>query len=89
MLVKNPLHRITKFNQITNHPYFSEFSFENLLSFNINPPFIPKIDEKKSDTKPMSYAHYIKTSLTEFKIPNGFTFDKKRVEESNKWYRTF
>lgn len=89
MLVKNPLQRATKFNQIKNHPYFADFNFENLLSFNIKPPHIPKIESKGSEAKPIAFAHYMKTGLTEYKLPNGFKLDKSQQVEYNNWYKNF
>lgn len=89
MLLKNPLQRMTKFSQIKNHPYFSDFNFENLLAFNFTPPHMPKIDHKDLDVKPITFAHYMKTSLIEYKIPTGFSFDKKQIAEFSSWYKNF
>jgi serine/threonine protein kinase len=89
MLLKNPLQRMTKYSQVKNHPYFCDFNFENLLTFNFIPPHIPKMENQASDAKPITFAHYMKNSLVEYKLPSGFAFDKKQIAEFNIWYKNF
>jgi len=89
MVVKNPLQRLTKFSQVKNHPYFANFSFENLLSFNVEPPHIPKMDKPTDLSKSIAFAHYMKTTLQEYKLPTGFAFDKKLQTEYANWYKNF
>ncbi len=90
MLVKNPLQRATKFAQIKNSTYFSDFNFENLLTFNITPPFFPEVDNNiDKNSKPITFAHYIKTNLTEFKLPSDFKPDKKQINDFSNWFKNF
>lgn len=90
MLVKNPLQRTSKFSQIRNSPYFSNYNFEDLLAFNMTPPHIPKLDQAPiTDSKAVTFAHYMKNSLTEYKPPSNFTMDKKQQLEYANWYKNF
>jgi hypothetical protein len=53
MLNKNPMTRLYKTSQVKTHPWFTDFSWENLNSLNINPPIIPKVSkEDTSKIKP-------------------------------------
>jgi len=91
MLLKDPLRRLAKFAQIKNHPYFAKMKFEDLLVFNINPPYFPdltKINEN-NNVKPITYAHYMKGGLTEYKLPADFKPSKKQIIENTDWYKNF
>ena len=41
ILSKNLMQRVCNFDLLKTHNFFQDFDFEQLLSFNINPPFIP------------------------------------------------
>ena len=43
MLEKNPLNRITTIDSIKKHIWFNGFNWEELISLNMNPPYLPKI----------------------------------------------
>ena len=42
MLEKNPLNRLAKFDAIRKQLWFNGFDWEELISLNMNPPYIPK-----------------------------------------------
>ena len=60
MLSKNQTQRFCKLEQIQSHIWFKEFSWDDLISLNMKPAFIPNIEnnEDKCETKP--YLDYIK-----------------------------
>jgi hypothetical protein len=61
MLTKNPLSRLCKLAQIKSHSWFVGFSWENLISLDIEVPYIPKITNKEIDeSKVMPFSNYIK-----------------------------
>ena len=43
MLEKNPLKRITTLDSVKKHIWFNGFNWEDLISLNMNPPYVPKI----------------------------------------------
>jgi hypothetical protein len=64
MLTKNPLSRLCKFSQIKSHTWFTGFTWENLISLDVEVPFVPKITNKEVDeSKVMPYSNYIKVKL--------------------------
>ena len=70
MLNKNQSQRFYKLEQIQSHIWFKDFSWEDLISLNMEPAYIPKIEsnENKCETKP--YPDYIK-SLKGWEHENG------------------
>jgi serine/threonine protein kinase len=47
MLAKNPLCRLTKLSNIKANAWFSGFSWENLLSLDMEAPYTPKVESKE------------------------------------------
>jgi hypothetical protein len=43
MLEKNPMKRLSKFEGITKHLWFNCFNWEELISLNMKPPYVPFI----------------------------------------------
>jgi hypothetical protein len=61
MLAKNPLTRLCKISHIKANPWFSGFSWENLISLDIPVPYTPKFESKDNEeTKLMPYLTRIK-----------------------------
>ena len=89
MLSKNQTQRFYKLEQIQSHIWFKDFSWDDLISLNLEPAFIPKIDinENKCETKP--YLDYIKT-LKDWEPENGQQkISKKNREEFEEWFKKF
>ena len=61
MLNKNQSQRFSKLEQIQSHIWFKDFSWDDLISLNLKPAYLPKLEnnEDKCETKP--YADYINT----------------------------
>lgn len=90
MLVKNPLQRMTKYAQIKNSSYFSDYNFENLITFNTTPPYFPELDVSGDKAiKAITFAHYMKSNLSEYKLPKDFKPDKKQITEFTNWFKNF
>ena len=47
MLEKNPMKRLTKFDEIKKHIWFKEFNWEELITLNMKAPYVPKIKKDK------------------------------------------
>ena len=59
MLNKNPIQRLYKLSLIKNHPWFNSFKWDDLITMNLEPPYIPKI-AKENLTSSKSYLNYVK-----------------------------
>ena len=87
MLSKNQTQRFSKLEQIQSHIWFKDFSWDDLISLNLEPAYLPKIDinEDKCETKP--YLDYIK-SLKDWEPENGQQkLSKKNIAEYEEWYK--
>lgn len=60
MLNKNHLSRYTKLGQISSHIWFQNFNWDDLISMNMEPAFIPSIPEIKPPSKPIEYTEIAK-----------------------------
>ena len=61
MLNKNKEIRYSKFEQISGHFWFKDFDWDALISLDIVPEYLPKIDEKDDKIySKKSYIDYIK-----------------------------
>ena len=57
MLEKNPLNRITTIDSVKKHIWFNGFNWEELISLNMNPPYLPKIKPLPSINIPNHDKH--------------------------------
>ena len=89
MLNKNQAQRFSKLDQIQSHIWFKDFSWDDLISLNMEPAYIPKIEtnENKCETKP--YMDYIK-SLKDWEPESGQQkISKKNISEFEEWLKKF
>ena len=89
MLEKNQSKRLYKLDEISSHNWFRDFSFDDLISLNMKPAYIPKIEsnENKCETKP--YLDYIKT-LKDWEPENPQQkVSKKNISEFEEWLKKF
>jgi len=63
MLTKNPLSRLSKISHIKAHPWLQNFSWDNLISLDLQPPYIPKLKSKEDEYTSMPYVSYIKVKF--------------------------
>jgi hypothetical protein len=87
--MKSPLNRLFKLSQIKSHKWFDGFSWENLFSLDIEPPYIPTLS--KSDDKnisPVAFVNYIK-SIKEWNPIKPREIERKRQEEFDLWFKNF
>ena len=47
MLNKNHLSRYSKLGQINSHIWFQNFNWDDLISMNMKPAFMPKLKKKR------------------------------------------
>ena len=89
MLNKNQAQRFCKLDQIQSHIWFKDFSWDDLISLNIKPAYLPTIEsnEEKCETKP--YLDYIK-SLKDWEPESGQQkLSKKNISEFEEWLKKF
>ena len=89
MLDKKLETRYCKFDQIAGHIYFKDFNWNELISLNMEPAYMPKIPniEYKYDPKP--FVDYVKT-LKDWEPPEGMKEPErlKRIK-FNEWLSKF
>ena len=89
MLNKNQVQRFCKLDQISSHIWFKDFSWDDLISLNMKPPYIPKVDNKETRCRPKPYLDYIK-SLKDWEPDNEQKkITKKNIAEFEEWFKNF
>ena len=89
MLTKNQLSRYSKFEQISSHIWFKDFNWDDLISLNMKPVYIPKIENNESKYERKPYLEYIK-SLKDWEVPeNQAKLSKKNIAEFDEWLKKF
>ena len=53
--------RYCKFEQISSHPWFKGFNWDNLISLDIKPTYFPKIESKIDEKEAQPYLNFINT----------------------------
>ena len=91
LLQRKPAHRLGLHGarEVKEHIWFKDFSWDDLISLNMKPAYIPKIEsnENKCETKP--YLDYIKT-LKDWEPENGQQkVSKKNISEFEEWLKKF
>ena len=86
ILSKNLMQRVCNFNLLKTHNFFQDFDFEQLLSFNINPPFIPKVNKnidaniiQECNEPILNYIQAQSNEKNEYKI--NINYSNKHEEE--------
>ena len=80
------MQRVCNFNLLKTHNFFQDFDFEQLLSFNINPPFIPKANKnidaniiQECNEPILNYIQAQSNEKNEYKI--NINYSNKHEEE--------
>jgi serine/threonine protein kinase len=86
ILSKNLMQRVCNFNLLKTHNFFQDFDFEQLLSFNINPPFIPNANKnidaniiQECNEPILNYIQAQSNEKNEYKI--NINYSNKHEEE--------
>ena len=87
MLNKNKNERYCKFSQINSHIWFKDFNWEELLSLNMKPAYLPKNDDKiEYDEKP--YIEYTR-SLKDWEPSLEKNITEKNKADFDEWLNKF
>ena len=86
--------RYCKFEQISSHPWFKGFNWNNLISLDMKPAYLPKFENNKNNNNEgedvKSYIDYIK-SLEDWKDKSKkkVTISPEKEKEFNDWFKNF
>jgi hypothetical protein len=89
LLNKSPLNRLCKFSHIKSDPWFGGFSWENLISLNMEPPYLPKYDyEKDANCSPFAFNNHMK-NIKDWLPTKNYNISKESQAEYDKWFKDF
>lgn len=88
MLAKNPTGRMSNINVIKSHQYFEGFSFEDLISFHLDPPYLPRVPDS-SHQKPVPFKNQMEKDVVEFTINSEEDIPEIMHAEFEKWWDEF
>lgn len=89
MLNKNHLSRYSKIGQISSHVWFQTFNWDDLISMNMQPAFIPTVENKNVNGGKMEYLQFVE-KCKEWVPGEGSEPVKKEQEvEFKKWLEHF
>jgi hypothetical protein len=88
MLSRSLVTRLSNFSQIKIDPWFNDFSWENLLALNIQPPYIPTLAGKENKNNPVAFINYIKL-IKEYLPSKPLKIDKSTQEQYDRWFKEF
>jgi hypothetical protein len=81
--------RYCKFEQISSHPWFKGFNWNDLISLDMKPCYLPVIEEKNINQKEIKpYLEYI-NSLREWKENEKVVITPEQEKDFNKWFKDF
>ena len=86
MLKKNPTHRLWKFKQIKEDPYFSNFDWNKLISLSYPPPYMIKMKESKETNTNIPYLSYLQSKTVK---RGGKKKKSNRQIKFEKWLKNF
>lgn len=81
--------RYCKFDQISSHPWFKRFNWNDLISLDMKPSYFPKIENKNSnDNDIRSYLDYV-NSLEEWTPNEKVTISAEDERYFSDWFKKF
>ena len=90
MLNKNKEIRYSKFEQISGHVWFKNFDWDALISLDILPEYLPKIDEKEDMMySKKSYIDYINDCPEWENQENKHKITEQNQKEFDEWINNF
>ena len=81
--------RYCKFDQISSHPWFKGFNWNDLVSLDMKPSYLPKIENKNINEKnTQPYINYIE-SLREWKLKGKAIITSEDENRFFEWFKKF
>ena len=81
--------RMTSIPIILEHPYFKDFSYEELNSLNIQPAYVVKSKENNQILKHIPLKKYLEENFKQYENEELLHMSKTKQEEYDKWYSEF
>lgn len=79
--------RVLKLSQIKQTDYFKDFSWDSLLSFNLDAPY--SVEMPQDNLKEIStYQDYIQENLQDFKPPGDSKPDLEYKKKVDEWFNS-
>ena len=89
MLNKVNGNRYCKFEQISSHPWFKGFNWNDLISLDMKPSYIPKIENKKVKEKDIQPYLNVVNALKEWKESEKVIVTPLNEKDFIEWFKNF
>lgn len=80
--------RYCKFEQISSHPWFKGFNWDDLISFDIKPSYFPKIESKIDEKEIQPYLSFIST-VQDWQPPEKIKVTSRDENNFKEWFKNF
>jgi len=80
--------RYCKFEQISSHPWFKGFNWDDLISFDIKPCYFPKVESKIDEKEMQPYLNFIST-VQDWQPPEKIKVTSRDESNFNEWFKNF
>jgi hypothetical protein len=81
--------RYCKFEQISSHPWFKGFNWNDLISLDMKPNYYPEIgNDNYNEREIKPYLNYI-NSLKEWKENEKAVISPTKEKDFNDWFKNF
>ena len=81
--------RYCKFDQISSHPWFKGFNWNDLVSLDMKPSYLPKIEGKNINEKnAQPYINFIE-SLGDWKLKGKVIITPEDENRFFEWFKKF
>jgi hypothetical protein len=89
MLNKINGNRYCKFEQISSHPWFKGFNWNDLISLDMKPGYIPKIENIKVNEKDIQPYLNVVNALKEWKESEKVIVTPLNEKDFIEWFKNF
>ncbi len=89
MLNKVNGNRYCKFEQISSHPWFKGFNWNDLISLDMKPSYIPKIENIKVKEKDIQPYLNVVNALKEWKESEKVIVTPLNERDFIEWFKNF
>ena len=80
--------RYCKFEQISSHPWFKGFNWDDLMSLDIKPTYLPKIECKIEAKDIQPYLNFI-NSVQDWQPTEKVKVTSRDESNFNEWFKNF
>ena len=81
--------RYCKFDQISSHPWFKGFNWNDLISLDMRPSYLPRMENKNTNENAIRpYMDYI-NSLEEWTPSEKVVISPEDQKHFNEWFKKF